>query len=85
MKISITVKVHYVCSMDIIEERLHLTRGAMMLLAILLGCDYLPGGVHGVGKDTALRFLKDIYASGDRDPTQRFVLLLMVCEPKATL
>lgn len=62
--------------MDIIEERLHLTRGGMMLLAILLGCDYLPGGVYGVGRDTALRFLKDIYAAGDRDPTQRFVMHL---------
>ncbi|XP_050687689.1 flap endonuclease GEN homolog 1-like isoform X2 [Eriocheir sinensis] len=58
-------------SMDLIEERLHLTRGGMMLLAILLGCDYLPGGVHGVGRDTAVRFIKEVYAAGDQDPTQR--------------
>lgn len=63
--------------MDLIEERLHLTRGGMMLLSILLGCDYLPGGVHGVGRDTAVRFIKEVYAAGDRDPTQRCVLHLM--------
>ena len=57
--------------MDIIEERLQMTRGGMMLLAIVLGCDYLPGGVHGIGKDTVLRFLRVAYNAGDQDPTQR--------------
>ncbi|XP_045137721.1 uncharacterized protein LOC123520005 [Portunus trituberculatus] len=58
--------------MDLIEERLQMTRDGMILLAIVLGCDYLPGGVHGVGRDTALRFLRMAYTAGDKHPTQRF-------------
>lgn len=51
---------NFVCqqySMDLIESRLNLSRDKLMVLAILLGCDYLPDGVPGVGRDSALRVL----------------------------
>lgn len=51
---------NFVCqeySMDLIETRLNLSRDKLMVLAILLGCDYLPDGVPGVGRDSALRVL----------------------------
>lgn len=49
---------HFVCqeySMDQIESRLNLSRDKLIVLAVLLGCDYLPDGIPGVGKDSALR------------------------------
>lgn len=36
---------------------LGLNRRNMIALALLLGCDYLPGGVPGVGKETAIKLL----------------------------
>ncbi|KAG7171319.1 Flap endonuclease GEN 1-like, partial [Homarus americanus] len=58
-------------SMDIIEDRLQLTRGGLITLGILLGCDYLPNGVQGVGKDTAVKLLRAWYKAGERDPVKR--------------
>ena len=43
--------------MDRIATRLNLSRDKLIVLAILLGCDYLPDGVPGVKKDAALRIL----------------------------
>ena len=51
---------HFVCqeySMELIETRLNLCRDKLIVLAVLLGCDYLPDGVPGVGKEVALRVL----------------------------
>uniref|UniRef100_A0A0P4W2S3 XPG-I domain-containing protein n=2 Tax=Scylla olivacea TaxID=85551 RepID=A0A0P4W2S3_SCYOL len=70
--------------MDLIEEWLQITRDGMILLAIVLGCDYLPGGVHGVGRDPALRFLRMAYSAGDKDPTQRLKQWAMECIPTPT-
>jgi flap endonuclease GEN len=44
----------------------------MVSLAILLGCDYLPQGVPGVGKETGLKL---IHALQGVDLIQRYVVL----------
>ncbi|XP_032068487.1 flap endonuclease GEN homolog 1 isoform X2 [Thamnophis elegans] len=41
-----------------IEEKLGCSRESLIGLAILLGCDYLPKGVPGVGKEQALKLIK---------------------------
>lgn len=46
-----------------IEEKLDLDREKMVALALLVGCDYVPKGVPGVGIDKASKLLtsyKDI-------------------------
>ncbi|XP_062927228.1 flap endonuclease GEN homolog 1 [Mobula hypostoma] len=43
--------------MSAIKSQLGLDRDALIGLAILLGCDYLPKGVPGVGKELALRLV----------------------------
>lgn len=51
---------NFVCqeySMDVIETRLNLSRDKLIAMAILFGCDYLPDGVPGVGKESALRVI----------------------------
>ncbi|KAJ1149552.1 hypothetical protein NDU88_002359 [Pleurodeles waltl] len=42
----------------LIKERLGLDRDALVGIAILLGCDYLPKGIPGVGKDHVLKLIK---------------------------
>ncbi|XP_069742480.1 flap endonuclease GEN homolog 1 isoform X2 [Narcine bancroftii] len=44
--------------MSDIKSKLGLDRDALIGLAILLGCDYLPKGVPGVGKELALRLVE---------------------------
>ncbi|XP_038605385.1 flap endonuclease GEN homolog 1 [Tachyglossus aculeatus] len=44
-------------TMSSIKEELGLDRDALIGLAILLGCDYLPKGVPGVGKEQALKLI----------------------------
>ncbi|GCC28182.1 flap endonuclease GEN homolog 1 [Chiloscyllium punctatum] len=44
--------------MAIIYSKLGLDRDALIGFAILLGCDYLPKGVPGVGKEQALRLIE---------------------------
>lgn len=44
-------------SMNLIESKLELSRDKLIVMAVLLGCDYLPDGVPGVGKDSVLRVL----------------------------
>ncbi|XP_025310393.1 flap endonuclease GEN homolog 1 isoform X1 [Canis lupus dingo] len=41
-----------------IKSKLGLDRDALVGLAILLGCDYLPKGVPGVGKEQALKLIQ---------------------------
>ncbi|KAK4021153.1 flap endonuclease GEN homolog 1 [Daphnia magna] len=51
---------NFVCqeySMDLIETRLNFSRDKLVAMAILFGCDYLPDGVPGVGKESALRVI----------------------------
>ncbi|CAI8053767.1 Flap endonuclease GEN homolog 1, partial [Geodia barretti] len=45
-------------TMKDIHEKLALNRSDLIALALLLGCDYCPQGVVGVGKETALQFLR---------------------------
>uniref|UniRef100_A0A667WHV4 Flap endonuclease GEN homolog 1 n=1 Tax=Myripristis murdjan TaxID=586833 RepID=A0A667WHV4_9TELE len=41
-----------------VQTELHLSREDLVGLAILLGCDYIPKGIPGVGKEQALRFIQ---------------------------
>ncbi|XP_037304813.2 flap endonuclease GEN homolog 1 [Pungitius pungitius] len=41
-----------------VQTELHLSRENLVGLAILLGCDYIPKGVLGVGKEQALRLIQ---------------------------
>ncbi|KAM4694987.1 flap endonuclease GEN homolog 1 [Discoglossus pictus] len=43
-----------------IKQRLGLDREALVGLAILLGCDYLPKGIPGVGRDQALKLIESL-------------------------
>nr|XP_054757000.1 uncharacterized protein LOC129263103 [Lytechinus pictus] len=52
-------------SMDDIRRDLNLDRRRLIALAILLGCDYLPKGVPGVGKEVAMRFMNSLPSSAD--------------------
>lgn len=47
-------------SMDDVEVSLGLDREKLVGLAVLLGCDYLPKGVVGVGQQMALRFISNV-------------------------
>ncbi|NXL61541.1 GEN endonuclease, partial [Chordeiles acutipennis] len=44
-------------TMSSIEEKLGCDRESLIGLAVLLGCDYLPKGVPGVGKEQALKLI----------------------------
>ncbi|XP_053236900.1 flap endonuclease GEN homolog 1 isoform X3 [Podarcis raffonei] len=43
-----------------IEKTLGCNRESLIGLAVLLGCDYLPKGVPGVGKEQALKLIKTV-------------------------
>ncbi|RVE55842.1 hypothetical protein OJAV_G00230120 [Oryzias javanicus] len=43
-----------------VETELHLSRENLVGLAILLGCDYIPKGIPGVGREQALRLLQTL-------------------------
>ncbi|KAM4867536.1 flap endonuclease GEN homolog 1 [Thomomys bottae] len=45
-------------TMSSIKSKLGLDRDALVGLAILLGCDYLPKGIPGVGKEQALKLIQ---------------------------
>nr|XP_008115471.1 PREDICTED: flap endonuclease GEN homolog 1 isoform X2 [Anolis carolinensis] len=47
-------------SISAIEEKLGCSRESLIGLAVLLGCDYLPKGVPGVGKEQALRLINTL-------------------------
>ncbi|CAM1293525.1 GEN1 (predicted) [Pycnogonum litorale] len=46
--------------MDDIEQRLNLNRERLISLAVLLGCDYFPKGIPGVGKEKAIKLFKEL-------------------------
>lgn len=43
-----------------VEERLGLTREKLVAMALLLGCDYLPKGVPGVGVERAVKLMNSL-------------------------
>ncbi|XP_063771421.1 flap endonuclease GEN homolog 1 isoform X2 [Pseudophryne corroboree] len=55
--------------MSAIKDKLRLDRESLVGLAILLGCDYIPKGLPGVGRELALKFIKSL---GGESVLQRF-------------
>ncbi|XP_061178146.1 flap endonuclease GEN homolog 1-like [Saccostrea echinata] len=52
---------HVECySMTDVEERLGLTREKLIAMALLLGCDYLPKGVPGVGVERVVKLMNSL-------------------------
>ncbi|XP_010121147.1 PREDICTED: flap endonuclease GEN homolog 1 [Chlamydotis macqueenii] len=47
-------------AMSSIKEKLGCDRESLIGLAVLLGCDYLPKGVPGVGKEQALKLIETL-------------------------
>ncbi|XP_008493544.2 flap endonuclease GEN homolog 1 [Calypte anna] len=47
-------------TMSSIKEKLGCNRESLIGLAVLLGCDYLPKGVPGVGKEQALKLIENL-------------------------
>ncbi|CAL8315854.1 unnamed protein product [Lota lota] len=43
-----------------VQSELHLSRENLVGLAILLGCDYIPKGIPGVGKEHALKLMRTL-------------------------
>ncbi|XP_068707716.1 flap endonuclease GEN homolog 1-like [Montipora foliosa] len=43
-----------------VEAQLNLNRKTLVALAVLLGCDYLPQGVSGVGKEIAMKLIRSV-------------------------
>ncbi|XP_030200270.1 flap endonuclease GEN homolog 1 isoform X1 [Gadus morhua] len=43
-----------------VQSELHLSREDLVGLAILLGCDYIPKGIHGVGKEHVLKLIQKL-------------------------
>ncbi|KAM8847251.1 flap endonuclease GEN homolog 1 [Synchiropus picturatus] len=43
-----------------VQTELHLSRENLVGLAILLGCDYIPKGISGVGKELALKLIQSL-------------------------
>lgn len=56
-----------------IKEKLKLSKETLVGLAVLCGCDYLPKGVEGCGKETIRKFLEIL--NGD-SLIERFVSFL---------
>ena len=46
--------------MKSVETNLGLTQQTLVAMALLLGCDYLPGGVHGVGVERAVKLMSSL-------------------------
>ena len=42
-----------------IEKHLGMSRDNLIAIALLLGCDYLPDGVPGVGRETVVKLLNE--------------------------
>ncbi|XP_070576834.1 flap endonuclease GEN homolog 1-like [Ptychodera flava] len=55
--------------MDDIESSLGLNQNKLIGMSLLIGCDYLIGGVHGIGKEKALELMESL---GDIDVLERF-------------
>ncbi|NWT99691.1 GEN endonuclease, partial [Urocynchramus pylzowi] len=58
-------------TMSSIKEKLGCDRESLIGLAVLLGCDYLPKGVPGVGKEQALKLIETLQG---QNLLQRFEL-----------
>ncbi|XP_041044156.1 flap endonuclease GEN homolog 1 [Carcharodon carcharias] len=67
--------------MSAIKSKLGLDRDTLIGFAILLGCDYLPKGVPGVGKEQALRLVETM---NGQSLLQRFKLWKLEFEDVAT-
>ncbi|XP_067839847.1 flap endonuclease GEN homolog 1 [Heptranchias perlo] len=67
--------------MSAIKSKLGLDRDALIGFAILLGCDYLPKGVPGVGKEQAMRLVETM---NGQSLLQRFKLWKLEFEEVAT-
>ncbi|KAL2082715.1 hypothetical protein ACEWY4_022533 [Coilia grayii] len=46
--------------MSKVQEDLHLSRETLVGIAVFLGCDYIPKGVPGVGKEMALKLIHSL-------------------------
>lgn len=60
-----------VYTMENIRKKLELSRTKMVALSLICGCDYSEG-VHGIGKESALKFLNTLT---DDQIIERFVSL----------
>ena len=47
-----------VYNMDNIESKLNMNREKLVAMALFLGCDYLPKGVPGVGKEQVTKLVQ---------------------------
>ena len=45
--------------MSNIEKQFGLSRDSLIGLALLLGCDYLPEGVHGIGRESTVKLIEE--------------------------
>lgn len=52
------------CRMACIESRLRLSREKLLALGLLLGCDFMPKGVPGVGYIKALDLMEQLSNDG---------------------
>lgn len=55
-----------------IRSLLHLDRERLVVLALLLGCDYDEKGVSQVGKEKAVKLLTEIWRIGEESPLERY-------------
>ncbi len=53
--------------MSRVRAELGLTRTDLISLALLIGCDYCPAGVPGIGKAAALKFIASCKPSNSLD------------------
>lgn len=47
-------------AMKDVERTLCMDREKLVALGLLLGCDFVPQGVPGVGRETALKFMAEL-------------------------
>ena len=47
-------------TLEKVDKSLKLDRNRLIVMAILLGCDFCPSGVPGVGKETVLQLFEGI-------------------------
>ncbi|NXU47877.1 GEN endonuclease, partial [Turnix velox] len=69
-------------TMSSIKEKLGCDRESLIGLAILLGCDYLPKGVPGVGKEQALKLIETLHG---QNLLQRFEQWKSPCDNNLAL
>ena len=64
-----------------IETRLRLDREKLVALGLLLGCDFVPKGVPGVGQARAVRLMEEFAGGGvlDRYEEVLCTLVILLC------